>query len=78
MKVPSSYSMVGSNCSRITDRSFLARGVISGLRDALDVLKGTANIGSVRFSAADVVRHGLVAKIVKAYEDKSKKVYGEE
>lgn len=56
----------------------LPRGVISGLRDALDVLKGTANIGSVRFSATDVVRHGLVAKIVKAYEDKSKKVYGEE
>ena len=56
----------------------LPRGVISGLRDALYVLKGTANIGSVRFSATDVVRHGLVAKIVKAYEDKSKKVYGEE
>lgn len=56
----------------------LPRGVISGLRDALDVLKGTANIGSVRFSATDVVRHGLVAKIVKAYEDKSKKEYGDE
>lgn len=56
----------------------LPRGVISGLRDALDVLKGTSNIGSVRFSAADVVRHGLVAKIVKAYEDKSKKEYGDE
>ncbi|MBQ9235911.1 MAG: PhoH family protein [Alphaproteobacteria bacterium] len=56
----------------------LPRGVISGLRDALEVLKGTSNIGSVRFSAADVVRHGLVAKIVKAYEDKSKKEYGDE
>ena len=56
----------------------LPRGVVSGLRDALEVLKGTANIGSVRFNASDVVRHGLVAKIVKAYEEKSKKEYGDE
>lgn len=51
----------------------LPRGGISGLRDALDTLKGISNIGSVTFSANDVVRHGLVAKIVKAYEEKSKK-----
>lgn len=51
----------------------LPRGVISGLRDALDTLKGISNIESVTFSANDVVRHGLVAKIVKAYEEKSKK-----
>ena len=51
----------------------LPRGVISGLRDALDTLKGISNIGSVTVSANDVVRHGLVAKIVKAYEEKSKK-----
>lgn len=56
----------------------LPRGTISGLRDALEVLKGTPNIGSVRFSATDVVRHGLVAKIVKAYEERSKKEYGDE
>ncbi len=56
----------------------LPRGVISGLRDALDTLKGTPNISSVRFNANDVVRHGLVAKIVKAYEEKSKKEYGDE
>ncbi len=51
----------------------LPRGVVSGLRDALDTLKGIGNISSVSFSANDVVRHGLVAKIVKAYEEKSKK-----
>ena len=51
----------------------LPRGVISGLRDALDTLKGISNIGAVTFSANDVVRHGLVAKIVKAYEEKSKR-----
>lgn len=56
----------------------LPRGTISGLRDALDILQGTSNISSVRFTAADVVRHGLVAKIVKAYEDRSKKEYGDE
>ena len=56
----------------------LPRGTISGLRDALEVLKGTPNISSVRFSSIDVVRHGLVAKIVKAYEEKSKKEYGDE
>lgn len=56
----------------------LPRGTISGLRDALDTLKEVSNISSVRFTAADVVRHGLVAKIVKAYEEKSKKTYGDE
>lgn len=55
----------------------LPRGVISGLRDALDTLKGIKNIGAVTFSANDVVRHGLVAKIVKAYEEKSKKAQNE-
>lgn len=56
----------------------LPRGTISGLRDALDTLNETPNISSVRFTAADVVRHGLVAKIVKAYEERSKKAYGDE
>ena len=56
----------------------LPHGVISGLRDALEVLKGTPNIGAVRFSAEDVVRHGLVAKIVQAYEQRSNNEYGDE
>jgi phosphate starvation-inducible PhoH-like protein len=51
----------------------LPRGVISGLRDALDTLKNLDNISSVTFSSNDVVRHGLVAKIVLAYEERSKK-----
>ena len=51
----------------------LPRGVISGLKDALDTLKNITNISSVTFSASDVVRHGLVAKIVKAYEERSQK-----
>ncbi len=50
----------------------LPRGVVSGLRDALDTLKKVDNITSVTFTSSDVVRHGLVAKIVQAYEEKSK------
>ncbi len=49
----------------------LPRGVVSGLRDALDTLHNVKGIGSVTFSANDVVRHGLVAKIVRAYEQKN-------
>ena len=50
----------------------LPRGVVSGLRDALDTLKRVSGITSVTFTSSDVVRHGLVAKIVQAYEEKSK------
>lgn len=50
----------------------LPRGVTSGLKDATSILKNVENISSVTFTAADVVRHGLVAKIVKAYEKKAK------
>lgn len=51
----------------------LPSGIDSGLKDATRILKNVDNIGSVTFTAADVVRHGLVAKIVKAYEEKSKR-----
>ena len=50
----------------------LPRGVVSGLRDALDTLRNVSNISSVTFGAEDVVRHGLVAKIVQAYETRKK------
>jgi phosphate starvation-inducible PhoH-like protein len=43
-------------------------GVQSGLNDAVSKLDGIAKIAMVRFSAADVVRHPLVGKIVEAYE----------
>ncbi|MBR1398920.1 MAG: PhoH family protein [Alphaproteobacteria bacterium] len=55
----------------------LPRGVVSGLRDALNTLRDVDNISSVTFNANDVVRHGLVAKIVKAYEEKNRKVQEE-
>lgn len=48
----------------------LPRGVRSGLRDALDTLKGVEGIGVQAFDNRDVVRHGLVARIVEAYAKK--------
>lgn len=41
----------------------------SGLIDAIERLKLLPEIGIVRFSSADVVRHPLVAKIIDAYEE---------
>jgi phosphate starvation-inducible PhoH-like protein len=46
----------------------LPRGVASGLVEAVSVLGGVEEIGLVRFSAADVVRHPLVARIIDAYD----------
>jgi phosphate starvation-inducible PhoH-like protein len=43
-------------------------GVTSGLADAVSKLEHIARIATVRFTAADVVRHPLVGKIVEAYE----------
>ncbi|MCC7272169.1 MAG: PhoH family protein [Alphaproteobacteria bacterium] len=46
----------------------LPAGTPSGLTDALDTLAGVEGIGFVRFTDADVVRHPLVARIVRAYD----------
>jgi phosphate starvation-inducible PhoH-like protein len=40
----------------------------SGLRDAIDVLRGVDGIAFTFFTAHDVVRHPLVARIVRAYD----------
>ena len=40
----------------------------SGLKDALDVLRGVDGISFTFFGARDVVRHPLVARIVDAYD----------
>jgi phosphate starvation-inducible PhoH-like protein len=45
----------------------LAPGAVSGLRDAVDLLEGTAGLAFVRFTDADVVRHPLVTRLVRAY-----------
>jgi phosphate starvation-inducible PhoH-like protein len=40
----------------------------SGLKDALTILDGVEGIGRVTFTDKDVVRHELVARIVRAYD----------
>ncbi len=51
----------------------LAPGSVSGLDVALKVLKGVEEIGICTLTSNDVVRHPLVQKIVKAYEEYEKK-----
>lgn len=46
----------------------LPRGVTSGLHDAERLLKDIPNIAFNYFTAKDVVRHPLVAKIIEAYD----------
>jgi phosphate starvation-inducible PhoH-like protein len=50
----------------------LPPGQRSGLRDAVDTLSGVPGIGFVTFTEADVVRHALVRRIVKAYDERSR------
>ncbi len=46
----------------------LPSGKKSGLRDAVQILKGIEDIEIVNLTARDVVRHRLVQEIIKAYE----------
>lgn len=48
----------------------LPKGVASGLRDAIHTLEGLRGIGVITFTERDVVRHPLVSRIVRAYENK--------
>lgn len=45
----------------------LPRGVRSGLDEALNILRGVEGVGVCRLGDADVVRHPLVGRIVRAY-----------
>jgi phosphate starvation-inducible protein PhoH and related proteins len=47
----------------------LPNGQRSGLRNAIDVLEHVEGVSFTYFSRKDVVRHHLVQRIVKAYED---------
>ncbi len=51
----------------------LPEGKISGLKHATRILQGIDEIGIMRFSEKDVVRHPLVQLIVKAYETHEEK-----
>lgn len=49
----------------------LPRGTKSGLVEALQILRGVEGISVVRFKDSDVVRHPLVARIVRAYDSET-------
>ena len=46
----------------------LPHGQPSGLADAVGLLENVAGIGIIHLSGADVVRHSVVARILRAYE----------
>ena len=46
----------------------LPNGKSSGLTDAAYVLRDTKGVGVVRFQESDVVRHEIVAAVIRAYE----------
>ena len=45
------------------------RGKLCGLREVINILNGINDIAFCEFSDSDVVRHNLVARIVKAYDE---------
>jgi phosphate starvation-inducible PhoH-like protein len=47
----------------------LPKNVSSGLSEARRILKGIDGIHFVQFTESDVVRHPLVGRIIRAYED---------
>ncbi|MGE4249001.1 MAG: PhoH family protein [Parvibaculaceae bacterium] len=51
----------------------LPAGVSSGLDDALAILKSVEGISHIAFTAADIVRHALVGRIVTAYDKHTEK-----
>ncbi len=51
----------------------LPRGTRSGLSDALETLAGIEGIAVVQFTEVDVVRHGLVSRIVAAYDRRDRR-----
>ena len=50
----------------------LPRGTMSGLREAVGILKGIDGISIVNMDVRDIVRHKLVTKIVNAYKDEER------
>lgn len=47
----------------------LPRGIGSGLVEAERILQGIKGVGFIEFTARDVVRHSLVARIIDAYDN---------
>ena len=49
------------------------RDTVSGLKEAMRVLDGVEDIAICRLNEADVVRHVIVQRIIKAYEEDEKR-----
>ncbi len=64
----SSHMVITGDASQ-TD---LPNHVKSGLSEAIDILGNVKDIGFITFDAKDVIRHGLVRKIINAYDRHSK------
>jgi phosphate starvation-inducible PhoH-like protein len=54
----------------------LPREQVSGLKEAVRVLKGVEGVGICTLTGRDVVRHVMVQRIIKAYEDYEKEKNG--
>jgi phosphate starvation-inducible protein PhoH and related proteins len=51
----------------------LPPGAQCGLRDAVDTLTGVEGVAMIEFTEADVVRHPLVSRIVRAYDQRDRR-----
>ncbi len=72
MQMKMFLTRIGENSRMIVtgdpSQTDLPPGQESGLTEALAILTDVSGISTVRFTAADVVRHPLVARIVNAYD----------
>ena len=65
---PSAKFIVTGDASQVD----LPRREDSGLLRSISMLRGIKGIASITFTSADIVRHPLVTKIVRAYEQNEK------
>ena len=63
---PNAKFIVTGDASQID----LPRKEDSGLLKGIDLLKDIKGVSTIRFGSEDIVRHPLVGKIVKAFEEK--------
>ncbi len=63
---------IGLNCRAVACGDFtqidLPRGVESGLKDSINVLRSVEGISIVSMNDSDIIRNSLVQRIVRAYE----------
>ena len=70
---PHGVRLQGRRSPATSRRPTCPRGQRSGLRDALELVDGIRGIGLVEFTDADVVRHPLVAALIRAYDARDRR-----